>query len=186
MSLISPASLAGLAGLSARQLQRMARDGDVPRAERTAGGHWQIPDTKELRDWARAVRKRIAASKESQRKRGARPWIKDLARAGQSLREVRARLAKPEIQEFELRAVSDTVATFVQELQRDWSLENKPPEPTFTEDWRAVREAEKVISNWHKNRWGKPAPNNHIKPEHFREVMRRMEEIAADVLGDGH
>lgn len=184
MSLISPASLASLAGISTRQLQRMARDGDVPRAERTAGGHWQIPDTKELRDWAEAVRKRIAASRIPRRK-GGRRWIKDVGRAGQSLRELRALLARPETQDYERKAAYDTVATFVEELQRDWSLQNKPPQPSFTEDWRAVRDAERVISNWHKNRWGKPAPNNHIRPEHFREVMRRMEEIAADVLGGG-
>ena len=185
MSLISPASLAGLAGLSARQLQRMAHAGKVPTAKRTAGGHWEITDSREVRKWARGV----AAVKVDQRKSKTRKgwsWSRKMDDAKVALRFMKAQIARPETASFERRAMEDVAESLAVELRSGWGMEIAPPQPTFTEDWRAVREAEKVISNWHKNRWGKPAPNNHIKPEHFREVMRRMEEIAADVLGDGH
>lgn len=55
MSLISTQELADLCGCTKRHLQRMISDGKVPSAQRTAGGHWEIPDSDEVREWARVI-----------------------------------------------------------------------------------------------------------------------------------
>lgn len=49
MSHIPTAELARLTGYTKRQIQRMA--GKIPGAVRTGGGHWQIPDSPEVRAW---------------------------------------------------------------------------------------------------------------------------------------
>lgn len=56
-----------MAGVSTRQLQRMAAAGEVPGAVRSPAGHWRIPDDAGVRRWCAAMKK----FRQSQRKRAA-------------------------------------------------------------------------------------------------------------------
>jgi hypothetical protein len=53
MSHLPTAQIAVLSGITKRQVQRLLVSGEIPGAERTPGGHWRVPDTKELRRWAK-------------------------------------------------------------------------------------------------------------------------------------
>ena len=57
MSHIPTSELAALTGYSKRQIQRMAGNGEIPKAQRTPGGHWIIPDSKQVRRWIACHRK---------------------------------------------------------------------------------------------------------------------------------
>ena len=61
MSHIPTAELARLTGYTKRQIQRMA--GGIPGAVRTAGGHWEIPDSPEVREWCSDMKKKREAEK---------------------------------------------------------------------------------------------------------------------------
>ena len=63
MSHISTNQLAALTGFSKRQIQRMAANGEIPGANRTPAGHWQISDTLELQEWVRNFSKRPSAQR---------------------------------------------------------------------------------------------------------------------------
>jgi hypothetical protein len=57
MSHIPTSELAALTGYSKRQIQRMAENGEIPKAQRNPGGHWVIPDSKQVRRWIACHRK---------------------------------------------------------------------------------------------------------------------------------
>lgn len=59
MSHIPTSELAALTGYSKRQIQRMAGNGEIPKARRTAAGHWIIPDSKQVRRWIECHRKPV-------------------------------------------------------------------------------------------------------------------------------
>lgn len=54
MSQISLPALAKIAGVSRRNLQRMAADDLIPGASRTAGGHWRVKNDAALAGWISA------------------------------------------------------------------------------------------------------------------------------------
>jgi hypothetical protein len=54
MSQISLPVLSLRCGVSRRNLQRMAADGLIPGASRTAGGHWRIKDSHALDGWIKS------------------------------------------------------------------------------------------------------------------------------------
>lgn len=54
MSHISTAELARLTGYTPRHIRRIA--GTISGAVRTAGGHWQIPDSPAVREWCREAK----------------------------------------------------------------------------------------------------------------------------------
>jgi len=181
MSLISPASLASLAGISTRQLQRMAHAGKVPTAKRTAGGHWKITDSKELRKWARGV----AGVKVDQRKGKTRKswsWDRKLTDAKVALRHMKAVIARPETESFERRAVEHSVEMLADEIRSGWGIEIVPAPARRGGAWKDAEQAEATIRNWHKEHWQAASESER---NHFRSLMRRMEEIAESVLSDG-
>ena len=53
MSHLSTIELSKLAGITKRQVQRLLLKGVVPGAERTPASHWEIPDSNEVRAWAK-------------------------------------------------------------------------------------------------------------------------------------
>jgi hypothetical protein len=58
MTLITPSQLAALAKVKTRQVQRILDRGTPDLgASRTPGGHWVIPDTPEIRKWAKNHRR---------------------------------------------------------------------------------------------------------------------------------
>jgi hypothetical protein len=181
MSLISPASLAGLAGLSTRQLQRMAHAGKVPTAKRTAGGHWEITDSKEVRKWARG----IAAVKVDQRKaKTRRGWSfnRKINDAKVALRWMKAQVARPEADDFERRVLLDVAESLADELRSGWGVEIVSAPARRGGAWKGVEQAEETIRHWHKEHWQDATESER---NHFRSLMRRMEEIAESVLSDG-
>jgi len=56
MSHLSPNQLASMAGLSARQVQRHLKAGEISSSFRTRGGHWRIPEA-DGRAWAEKMRR---------------------------------------------------------------------------------------------------------------------------------
>lgn len=62
MSHISTKKLAEMAGLTVRQIQRLAESGLVPGARRTPGRHWNIPETPQIRSWAKRHREMRSSS----------------------------------------------------------------------------------------------------------------------------
>jgi hypothetical protein len=182
MSLISPASLASLAGISTRQLQRMAHAGKVPTAKRTAGGHWEITDSKELRKWARGV----AGVKVDQRKGKTRKswsWNRKVNDAKVALRFMKAQIARPETESFERQAIEDVAESLAVELRGGWGIEIVSAPVRRGGAWKNAEQAEATIRNWHKEHWQDATESER---NHFRSLMRRMEVLAESVLGDGH
>ena len=181
MSLISPASLASLAGISTRQLQRMAHAGKVPTAKRTAGGHWEITDSREVRKWARGV----AAVKVDQRKSKTRKgwsWNRKMDDAKVALRFMKAQIARPETASFERRAMEDVAESLAEELRGGWGIEIVSAPARRGGAWKGVEQAEETIRHWHKEHWQDATESER---NHFRSLMRRMEEIAESVLSGG-
>lgn len=160
----------------------MAHAGKVPTAKRTAGGHWEITDSREVRKWARGV----AAVKVDQRKSKTRKgwsWSRKMDDAKVALRFMKAQIARPEMERFERRAIEDVAESLAAELRSGWGVEMVPAPARRGGAWKAVEQAEESIREWHKEHWEDASESER---NHFRSLMRRMETIAESVLGDSH
>lgn len=180
MSHISPAALASLAEISTRQLQRMAHAGKVPTAKRTAGGHWEITDSDDVRRWA----SEIVTAKMGQRKLKTRKswsWLRKVDDAKVALRFMRAQLARPETEGHERQFVQGVVESLAEELRVAWGVEIVAAPSRRGGAWKAIEQAETSIREWHKEHWEDASESER---NHFRSLMRRMEDIAESVLGD--
>lgn len=181
MSLISPTSLAAIAGISTRQLQRMALAGKVPTAKRTTGGHWEITDSKEVMAWASSVLAHKQGRLKSNARRMARPFH-DVQKAQTALHYLKAQIARPETTTHEREAAADIVEGLARELRSGWGVEIVSAPARRGGAWKAVEQAEETIRHWHKEHWEDATESER---NHFRSLMRRMEGIAEAVLSGG-
>jgi hypothetical protein len=157
----------------------MARDGTVPLAKRSAGGHWEIPDSPQLRKWAKANAK-LRASQQQARNTRSKGITLTLAKASRELSAARARLADHG-DGFEMRAMQQVAQDFTSRIQADWGLEVTTPAARRKGAWKAVEDGAAAIRRWHKEHWQDASDGER---NHFRSLMREVEGVADAVLGD--